>query len=69
MREADLEADVNDGTDEQQLEHEVIKGLLEELPIRCALWRLLPICAEMGNALFKVHGSETLIQVCFQLVG
>jgi len=69
MREADLEADVNDGTDEQQLEHEVIKGLLEKLPIRCALRRLLSVCPEMGDALFKIHGSETLIQVCFQLIG
>ena len=69
MREADLEADVNDGTNEQQLEHEVIEGLLEELPIRCALRRLLPVSAKMGNALVKVHWGETLLQVCLQLVG
>jgi len=67
--EAGFEADVNHGADEKQLEHEIVNGLLEELPIGGALRRVLSVGTELRDALVKVDRSETQLQVCLQLVG
>jgi hypothetical protein len=64
-----MEANVDDSADEKELEHEVIEGLLEELPIRGPLRRLLAVRSELSETLVQINRSDASVNVAFKLVG
>jgi hypothetical protein len=64
--ESDLETDVYDGADEQQLEHKVVDGFNEELPVRGPLRGLLAIGAELIESLLQVYRNESFVRACLQ---
>jgi hypothetical protein len=69
MCKTDFKANVDAGADKKKLEHEVVKGFLEEFPIRSPLGWLLSVGTEVVDSLVKVDWSKTLFQVCLQLFG
>lgn len=64
-----MEANVDDSADEKELEHEVIEGLLEELPIRGPLRGLLAVRSELSETLVQINRSDASVHVAFKLVG
>jgi hypothetical protein len=64
-----MEANVDDSADEKELEHEVIEGLLEELPIRGPLRGLLAVRSELSETLVQINRSDASVNVAFKLVG
>jgi hypothetical protein len=64
-----MEANVDDSADKKELEHEVIEGLLEELPIRGPLRGLLAVRSELSETLVQINRSDASVNVAFKLVG
>lgn len=56
-----METNVHHSADKKQLEHEVIEGLLEELPVRGPHRRVLAVRSEMSEALVEINRSDTPI--------
>lgn len=56
MSESDLESDIDDCAYEQKLEHEIVNGLDEELPIWSPFGRVFSVSSEMTQSLFKICG-------------
>lgn len=47
---SDTETDVDAGAHEEELEHKIVDGLDEELPIGGAFRRVLPVSAEVTHS-------------------
>lgn len=68
LSEADTESDIDAGANEQQLKHEVVDCLNEELPIGSALGRVLPIGAEVLHSGVKVVRGQALLKIRSEIV-
>ena len=61
--ESDTESDIDTCADEKELKHKVVNCFQEELPVGCALRRVLFVCAEVTHSVLQVNGGQPLLKI------
>lgn len=61
--ESDTESDIDACADQKKLKHKVVNCFHEELPVRCALGRVLFVRAEVLHSVRQVTHSQPLLKI------